>query len=87
MKKNILKNERGITLIMLILTIIIMALLLGIVVSNIDIGGDIRNYNYMKADIELLETKIMTYYNKNGSLPTTGGAITEAKNIFRERNE
>ena len=82
MKKNILKNERGITLIMLILTIIIMALLLGIVVSNIDIGGDIRNYNYMKADIELLETKIMTYYNKNGSLPTTGGAITEAKNIL-----
>lgn len=65
MKKNILKNERGITLVVLMLTIIIMAILVGAVVTNIDTGADIRNYQYMRADIELLESKIMTYYNKN----------------------
>ena len=74
--KKFLKNEKGITLFVLILTIIIMAILLGIVVKDIDIGEDIRNYNYMCADIELLEAKIMTYYNENGNLPTTGSVIT-----------
>ena len=74
MKKN-LKNEKGITLITLMITIVIMAILVGFAVSNLDTGTDIRNYNYMCADIELLEAKIMTHYNENGSIPTTGNAI------------
>ena len=74
--KNFLKNQKGITLIVLMLTIIIMAILAGAVVTNIDIGEDIRNYNYMRADIELLSGKIMTYYNENGALPTKGSVIT-----------
>lgn len=73
---KILKNQKGITLIVLIITIIIMAILAGAVVTNIDIGTDIRNYNYMCADIELLEAKIRTYYNENGSLPATRNIIT-----------
>lgn len=74
--KKILRNQKGITLIVLMLTIIIMAILAGAVVTNIDIGEDIRNYNYMRADIELLSGKIMTYYNENGSIPTKGSVIT-----------
>ena len=73
---KILKNQKGITLISLIITIIIMAILAGAVVTNIDIGTDIRNYNYMCADIELLEAKIRTYYDEQGSLPTTGNVIS-----------
>jgi len=76
MTKRLLKNQKGITLISLIITIIIMAILAGAVVTNIDIGTDIRNYNYMCADIELLEAKIRTYYNEHGSLPTTGNVIS-----------
>ena len=74
MKKNI-KNQRGITLVVLMITIVIMAILVGFAVSNLDTGADIRNYNYMCADIELLEAKIMTYYNENGELPIEGNAI------------
>lgn len=74
--KKFLKNQKGITLIALLTTIIILAILLGIVATNIDIGADIRNYNYMRADIELLESKIMTYYNETNSLPTKGTVIT-----------
>lgn len=82
MKKNILKNQKGITLVVLITTIVVIALLAGVAISNIDIGTDIRNYNYMKADIELLEAKVMTYYNKNGSLPIIPGAISGASSML-----
>ncbi len=68
MKKHI-KNEKGITLIILIITIIIIAILTGVVVKKMDTGKDIRNYNYMCADIELLKNKILLYYNENGSAP------------------
>lgn len=76
MKKKILSNQKGITLAMLLITIIIIAILGSVVISNMDIGTDIRNYNYMIADIELLESKIMTYYNKKGGIPTTGNLVT-----------
>lgn len=75
MKKHILKNEKGITLIVLIITIIVLAILIGVAVKNINIGTDIKQYNYMCADIELIESKIMTYYNNKGKLPTKGEAF------------
>ena len=78
MKKK-LKSQSGVTMITMILTIIVLALLLGATVTNMDIGTDIRNYNYMCADIELLEAKIMTYYNKNEDIPVTGGEIVNAE--------
>lgn len=74
MKKN-LRNDKGITLVMLMLVIIILAILAGVAINNIDTGVDIRNYNYMRADIELLESKINVYYNNNFTLPKKGEVI------------
>ncbi len=84
MKKNIMKNQKGITLIILIITIIIMSILVTLVINNIDIGEDIRNYNYMCADIELLESKIMTYYNNYNEIPIDEniGQIANAKSML-----
>lgn len=81
MKKHILKNERGITLIVLIITIVVLAILIGVAVKNINIGTDIKQYNYMCADIELIESKIMSYYNDKGRLPTQGEAFN-AKSVL-----
>ena len=86
MKKNILKNERGITLVVLMLVIIIMTILVGAVVTNIDTGSDIRNYQYMRADIELLESKILTYYNKTGTLPTIGEGFEASGTLVYQVN-
>ncbi len=76
MKKVRLKSDSGITIIPLIVILIVIGILTTVLVTKIDIGIDIRNYNYMCADIELLENKIMTYYNENGSIPITGGAVS-----------
>lgn len=73
--KKYIKNERGITLIILIVTVIIIAILTGVIVKKMDTGKDIRNYNYMCADIELLKNKVLAYYNENGSAPTKGTAF------------
>jgi len=71
-------------MVILILVIIIMAILASAVVTNIDLGEDIRNYQYMRADIELLEAKVMTYYNQRGTIPTTGELI-EASSILGDQ--
>jgi len=69
MKNKFLKCEKGISLIALMVTIVILAILTGVAVNHIDMGTDIRNYNYMCADIELLESKILAYYNEKGTIP------------------
>ncbi len=84
MMKKIIKNARGVTLISVISLLVIMAILSGIVITNIDIGSDIRDYNYMCADIELLESKIMTYYNKNGDIPV-GDTVENVQAIIGEQ--
>ena len=84
MKKNKTKNEKGITLVVLIITIILLAILSVVTIRNVDIGSDIRDYNYMCADIELLNSKIMAYYNEKGTIPTKGTAFN-AKTILGEQ--
>lgn len=85
MKKLNLKSQRGVTLVILLITIVILAILASVTIMHFDSGTDIRNYNYMCADIELLEDKILVYYNNNGTLPVKGAPITEAISIFGEQ--
>jgi len=76
MKKINVANNKGITLIALIITIVVLMILSATVVINFDTGKDIKEYNYMCADIELLQNKILTYYtNNNKTLPVLGTAI------------
>ena len=75
MRKDILKKQNGITLIVLMITIVILLILASVTIRNIDTGTDIRNYNYMCADIELLKSKIINYYNEKAQLPITGTAF------------
>ena len=79
--KKYIKNERGITLIILIVTVIIIAILTGVIVKKMDTGKDIRNYNYMCADIELLKNKVLAYYNENGGVPTKETAFNAKSTI------
>ncbi len=82
MKK--LKSEKGITLIMVLIVIVVIAILTSAAVSHIDIGKDIKDYNYMCADIEILKNKITMYYNNNNCLPVKGSAFN-AKSMLEDQ--
>ena len=58
MKKKLIDNK-GLSLIVLMITLVLMAILLGVIIRKVDIGADIKNYDYMCADIELLESIVL----------------------------
>lgn len=74
-KKNII-CKKGITLISLVLTIIILLILSTTVVFSVKSMNKVRPYNNMVADINLLEDKILIYYNKYREIPKTERKIS-----------
>lgn len=66
---NKLKNNKGITMIALVVTVIIMAILLTVVNYGSEKGLEMKQLNNMYADILILEEKISLYYLNNGKLP------------------
>ena len=66
---NKLNSNNGITIISLVVTIVIILILSGVVVSNVNIRADIGKLNNMYADLTLLEEKVLTYYNRYNVIP------------------
>ena len=75
--KNIKKNHKGITLMILVVTIVMMSILIGSISYNSQSSFKMRAYYNMCSDIELLDEKIAIYYIQNKSLPIT----EEQKNV------
>lgn len=75
MIKKHLKSENGITIVSLVITIIVLLILSGTVIYNMNSSNEVPKYNNMIADIELLEDKIKIYFNKYGDVPKTGREI------------
>ena len=67
MKK--LKEEKGITLITLAITILIMMILTITLTASLQSTTDLKQYNEIKSDILLLSQEVKNYYLKNGELP------------------
>lgn len=82
MKK--LKSIKGVTLISLVMTIIVLSILLTVVSYSVKSSNGSIEYNKMLADIELLEDKILIYYNKNGELPITNVTATIDNRLYYE---
>ena len=64
-----MKNDKGISLVALVITIVLLLILASITVFSIGSYTNAGRFNKMKADIELLNDKIMIYYKKYGELP------------------
>ena len=75
MKK--LKSNKGITIISLIITIVLMIILTTVIVIDVDTGSDYKRYKLMCADVDLLEDKVLIYYNQFGEIPKKEEDITE----------
>lgn len=73
-----LKNENGISMIILVVTIIIMFIIISAVTFTARNGVDFKRLNNMVTDIILLEEKIAVYYLENDKLPL-GDKVEDAK--------
>jgi len=67
---NISKFNRGITLISLIITIVVMLIITSTTITVSYDRFEINNFNKMENDIELLSDKVENYYLKYNGLPT-----------------
>ena len=67
MKK--IKQTKGITMITLIVTILVMLIIAGVTINQSVKNIEARKIDSLYADLELLEDKVNMYYLNNGSLP------------------
>lgn len=70
-----IKSKKGITIVGLIITIVILLILSGTIIYNLNSSNKVAGYNNMIADIKLLEDKILVYFNKYGEIPKTSRKI------------
>lgn len=64
-----ISQNKGITLVSLIITIVILLIISGVAINGMEVSTNVAPYNNMIADITLLEDKVLVYYNKYGEIP------------------
>ena len=70
--KNYMRNNKGITITTLVVTVIIMLILSSTIIMKISDSKDVSKLNNLYADIKILEDKVLEYYNDYGTLPIKG---------------
>ena len=65
-----MKNEKGITLVSLLITVIVMVIIAGVTVYTSENKLKANDLKKMQNDIEFLNDKISTYYMNYGEIPT-----------------
>ena len=70
---NNLKNDKGITLVALTITILLFMLILSTITFSSLSSVHVKQLNNMYADITNLQEKIDIYYLQNGTLPVKAG--------------
>lgn len=77
--RSILRKEKGVTLVSLVITIIVMLILVISVTASLSSTTEVKKYNQIKEDIVALTEEVKNYYLTNGSLPVvTSTSFTKA---------
>ena len=66
-----IKNQKGITILQLVITIVVMMILIISVTASITSTLELRNYYEVKEDIITLTEEVQKYYVENNSLPVS----------------
>lgn len=74
-----LSSESGVTLTILVITIVVLLIIASIVLVNSNAGSEQRALNNMYNDIRALDGKIAVYYEKNKELPVLYDESGKAK--------
>lgn len=64
-----LKNDKGVTLLILTITITVLLIITGITITNSKSQIEIKNADNLYSDLESISTKVSDYYLKYDSLP------------------
>ena len=75
----IIKNEKGITLTSLILTVVLILIIGGMMGYYSTSGLKMQKINNMYSDIEQIQTEVDTYYLKNNELPILNVNVSFSK--------
>ena len=67
--KNKIKQEKGVTLSILVITIIVLLILTSTLIYNSKGSIHIQNTTKLYNDLELLREKVSEYYNEYGEIP------------------
>lgn len=76
-----LKNNKGITMVALGVTILIIIIIASTLIYNSYSGMATRTLNNMYNDIELLENKVASYYVKYGQIPILNVIYSDTSKI------
>ena len=69
MIKNQLKKEKGISLVSLTITVIVLLIITNILIYSVSDNMSVGNLKNMQNDINNLRQKVSAYYSKNGRIP------------------
>ena len=83
MKENRKKEPKGISLLALTITILVMGVITSTLVYNAKDGIEIRRYKNLENDIEILTNKVESYYLQNDELPILK---SNGQSVFMEKD-
>lgn len=83
---NIFKEQKGITLITLIITVVLLIIITATIAINSHTSLELSNLTKLENDIQALNDRIATYYVKNGTLPVTSDTYTKKELSSRITN-
>lgn len=67
--KSKLRNDKGVTLVALTITVIVLLVIANIIIYNVRDSLSVENLKNMQTDIENLSDKISNYYTQYGAIP------------------
>lgn len=76
---NNIKNQRGITLITLIITIVLLIIITATIAINSHTSLELSNLTKLENDIQALNDRVAAYYVKTGTLPVTEETYTKSE--------
>lgn len=71
-----IRGNKGITMIALVVTIVILLILSSVVIIEMNTGDKFKDYQYMKADIETIKDSTLIYYHKYTEIPKKGSILS-----------
>ena len=81
-----MKSNKGITIIILIVTIVIMLIITGTIVNQSMQNIRMQPLNQLFDDLELIEDKVALYYHQYGNLPIKSDTYSGSMNFQIEKN-